>query len=162
MQDRALERFFDVPERPRFDGGYDANYAGGLVGYNYSGTINNGSNATGVNVSGASSVGGLVGFNGTGSSSSGSYSGSTIIGSFVSGGTVTGTGDNVGGLVGSNEGNVINDQVYTPTVSGNNSVGGLVGLNGNTSTAASSNSIISGSYVSGGTVAAQALMSAAW
>jgi filamentous hemagglutinin family protein len=104
---------------------------GGLIGYNSGGAIT-GSHAIAPNVNGGASnaVGGLVGGNkGNASSSSSAYfSGGIISNSFVSGGTVTSTGNDVGGLVGNNYGAFVNlSYVDSVAVSGNLNVGGLVG-----------------------------------
>ena len=77
-----------------------SNFVGGLVGYNTR-TISN-SYATG-SVSGGDHIGGLVGFNETGRA----YQGTTFAGftrNSYAIGVVTGTGSNVGGLIGSNRG----------------------------------------------------------
>ena len=106
-------------------------YVAGLVGENR-GTIIN-SYTTG-QVSGSNGVGGLVG---------GSYDTSMIIGSYSTA-TVTGSSDDVGGLVGGNEGTIIasyatgnvtgtgeaNDNYSPGSSSGRgHAIGGLVGLN---------------------------------
>ena len=73
-----------------------------------------------VNVTGDAQVGGLVG----------SIWNSTISDSSVSGGSVTGTGYDIGGLVGHHQsGGTITNSHATATVSGDRSVGGLVGYN---------------------------------
>ncbi len=109
----------------------DGHHVGGLVGHN-GGTIIN-SYTTG-SIRGSNGVGGLVG---------GSDSTSRIIGSYSTA-TVTGSSDDVGGLVGGNEGAIIAsyatgsvtgtgeaDGNYRPTgPSGSgHAIGGLVGLN---------------------------------
>ena len=98
-----------------------SSYVGGLVGYNL-GTIN-GSSVSWSNVKGSSSVdyvGGLVGYN----------VGGTISGSSVSGGSVSGSGNDVGGLVGyAKGGTIIGSSVIGGNVSGSSYVGGLVGSN---------------------------------
>ncbi|MCY4556456.1 MAG: Ig-like domain-containing protein, partial [Chloroflexi bacterium] len=106
-------------------------YVAGLVGQN-GGTIIN-SYTTG-RVSGSNGVGGLVG---------GSYNTSMIIGSYSTA-TVTGSSDDVGGLVGGNEGTIIasyatgnvtgtgeaDDNYVAGGWSGSgHAIGGLVGLN---------------------------------
>ena len=93
-------------------------YTGGLVGWNAGPIID--SHATG-DVSGVKWVGGLVGSN------SGAGGVNRISGSTASG-AVTGTGDLVGGLVGWNNGPII-DSHATGDVSGVKWVGGLVGSN---------------------------------
>lgn len=134
------------------------NDVGGLVGYNQAntsynsssvltsigGTISNSFVSNGT-VSGASSVGGLVGY---------SIHGSINNNSYVSGGTVTGVltnfgGNNVGGLVGYNNGTIDSSSVYGGVqVKGVNSVGGLVGYNDG----AEGGGVITNSSFSDGTV----------
>ena len=89
-------------------------YTGGLVGLN-GGSISN-SNATG-SVNGSTRVGGLVGVNAVSA---------TITSSYATG-NVSGTGDHIGGLVGSSYG-AISNAYATGSVSGPTDVGGLVGL----------------------------------
>ncbi|MCL2012808.1 MAG: InlB B-repeat-containing protein [Cystobacterineae bacterium] len=117
-------------------------YTGGLVGFNYRGTVQN-SYATG-NVTGSGqSVGGLVGSNrGTvqNSYATGSVNGSGNVGGLVgynydgtvqncyATGSVSGSSYSVGGLVGTNSGTVQNSYA-TGSVTGNMDVGGLVGHN---------------------------------
>ncbi|MBS3788188.1 hypothetical protein KGY79_08360 [Candidatus Bipolaricaulota bacterium] len=97
---------------------------GGLVGRNR-GTVNN-SYATG-GVQGEDHVGGLAGINAYYGSESGEVNNSYATGE------VSGSGDNVGGLVGTNWGNGIVENSYaTGSVSGDNNVGGLVGSNDDT------------------------------
>ena len=87
--------------------------AGGLVGYN-AGTVSE-SSATG-SVTGSGDVGGFAGWN---------AAGGTVTDSYASG-SVTGSTENVGGLVGFNNGTV--DKSYAVgAVDGNTSVGGLAG-----------------------------------
>ncbi|MEO8331091.1 MAG: GLUG motif-containing protein [Gallionella sp.] len=110
---------------------------GGLVGWNIDGDII-GSHVLNPNVTGgsASEVGGLVGHNKGGFNSV--YQGPStpylnvyfgkISNSYVNGGTVTSTGNDVGGLVGSNFGALIEfSHVDSIIVTGNLNVGGLVG-----------------------------------
>jgi filamentous hemagglutinin family protein len=101
-----------------------ANYVGGLVGINKDTGAINSSNATG-EVSGiGKTIGGLVGAN------YGSIDHSNATGK------VTGTGsasDNIGGLVGANYGSISNSHATTGSVSGASYVGGLVGINGSSS-----------------------------
>jgi filamentous hemagglutinin family protein len=116
------------------------NYAGGLIGNNKPNSWGNisSSNVTGVGVTGGSYVGGLIGFNGTGiATGTGSSVGNTITGSYVSGGTVSASGSNVGGLVGSNAGSVSGSYDNGTTVTSSTgdtsvSAGGLVGSNSGT------------------------------
>ncbi|MGB8410689.1 MAG: GLUG motif-containing protein, partial [Gallionella sp.] len=92
----------------------------GLFGYVSGGTISN-IGLVNPKVSGASYVGGLVGYN----------SGGNISGSYVNGGTINATGNDVGGLVGSyynSSGGTISDSyVQGGSVTGASNVGGLVG-----------------------------------
>ena len=94
-------------------------FAGGLVGENYMGTITN--CASSASVSGNEGIGGLVGYNrcelllGYGGSITTSYSTGTASGS-----------RQVGGLVGVNEGAITNCY-STGSVSGDGTIGGLVG-----------------------------------
>ena len=115
---------------------------GGLVGYNWRGTIAN-CYLTG-NISGCGVVGGLVGDNdGTinSCSSTGSVSGEFYVGGLVglnygtitccySTGRVSGTKDRIGGLVGSNYPGTVNNCYSTGSVLGATDVGGLVGYGG--------------------------------
>ncbi|MBE0650264.1 MAG: T9SS type A sorting domain-containing protein [Bacteroidales bacterium] len=107
--------------------GYE--YVGGLVGYNYSGTVLD-CYVTG-SISGTSCVGGLVG--GNQGAIQGCYASSAV----------SGTSD-VGGLIGENQATVENCY-STSSVSGTLDVGGLVGWNKGTLGIAS----ISYSYASG-------------
>jgi hypothetical protein len=88
---------------------------GGLVGWNHRGTVSNSHAAS--NVTGAQWVGGLVGSNWG------------IVSASRSAGSTTGT-LGIGGLVGTNQGEGTLDNCYsTATVSGGESIGGLVGVN---------------------------------
>jgi filamentous hemagglutinin family protein len=107
---------------------------GGLVGFNNRGyiggnSVTNGDYVLNTNVDGGSAlgVGGLVGRNGLAQYSGGNVGG-TISYSYVSGGSVISTGNDVGGLVGHNNGALIdNSYVDTVIVQGFDNVGGLVG-----------------------------------
>jgi filamentous hemagglutinin family protein len=115
------------------------NWIGGLVGYSFRGTVSD-SYATG-SVSGANYVGGLVGYD-HGTVSNGYSTGS------VSGANY------VGGLVGFIEGNyqiigTVSQSYATGRVSGSSNVGGLVGGNGGGYGGSISNSYATG-RVSGG------------
>ena len=88
-------------------------HAGGLIGENRNAVTD--SQATG-NVSGRDYVGGLVGYN---------YDGSTVCTSHATG-TVSGSRELIGGLVGRNEGS-ISTSFSTGDVSGVSYVGGLTG-----------------------------------
>jgi filamentous hemagglutinin family protein len=106
---------------------------GGLVGYSayggyscyytcqYNHSDINASYASG-SVTGANNVGGLVGS---------SYYDATINTSYATG-VVTGSGNNIGGLVGGNDGTVIASYHTTGSVTGTSNVGGLLGYNGGT------------------------------
>ncbi|BBM89070.1 hypothetical protein COTS27_00761 [Spirochaetota bacterium] len=97
----------------------------GLVGWSAGGAIIKDCRLTDVNITGTLSVGGLVGLNSV----------STISDSHVIGGTVIGTGDNVGGLAGLNAGSrgdsfsTISNSYAIVNVTGTSFVGGLVGGN---------------------------------
>lgn len=95
----------------RISGGYSV---GGLIGIDSGSEISK-SYATG-HVTGNSNVGGLVGYNDAGA----------VIADSHSMGTVSGTGSNVGGLVGWGNG-VIRNSDATGAISGKSDVGGLVG-----------------------------------
>lgn len=109
---------------------------GGLVGEN-SGVIS-GSHATG-NVSGISNLGGLVGEN-TNVTNPG-----TITTSYASG-TVTGTGSNIGGLVGFNDafGSTITASTSSATVNGVTNVGGIAGYNNGTISTSYNTGLVTG------------------
>ena len=113
-------------------------YVGGLVGYNFGGTISGSyttGSVTGINLAGSGYIGGLVGYNGNSSATS---TNSTVTDSFSTA-TVTATsgisvvgqsgyGDSVGGLIGyADYGSFINNSYATGNVSGLTNVGGLVG-----------------------------------
>ncbi|CAG0954608.1 partial Heme/hemopexin-binding protein, partial [Geobacteraceae bacterium] len=127
--------------------GVNSTGVGGLMGYGYgssSGSTILNSHATG-NVTGGNSVGGLVGYG---------YDDS-ITNSYATG-EVTGTGDNVGGLVGYTNGSnpIIDNSYATGPVTGNNYVGGLVGSINSSNITISNNSHADGlvtgnSYVGG-------------
>ena len=128
---------------------YNSNGAvGGLVGANY-GTIDSSSSSSivrggtsdGSGYGYGSKVGGLVGFNGSGGIISNSHAG---------GGSVTGD-QNVGGLVGYNEGAISNSWVTGANVTGNSYVGGLVGYNsyGSIANSYATGTVTGGSYAGG-------------
>ena len=112
------------------------NSVGGLVGSNYQ-SINS-AGASNCTVTGNNSVGGLVGFNSGPTNNDINYypaatineiyynPGATIDHAYATG-TVTGSGSNVGGLVGQNGGGV-SIAYATGAVAGGDVVGGLVGL----------------------------------
>ncbi|MEO8777445.1 MAG: GLUG motif-containing protein, partial [Rhodanobacter sp.] len=97
-------------------------YVGGLVGFNNNGTITDAyvTSSSSVSVSGSLNVGGLVGYNG-----------GTLSDAYATG-RVSGSGGNVGGLVGFNSNGTISDAYATGSVSGSGrNVGGLIGQIGN-------------------------------
>ncbi len=118
-------------------------FVGGLVGYNYAGSISD-SYVTG-SVSGMDYVGEVVGTNNagmlTGSYASGSVNGRDYVGglvgwndasSIISNSYATGSVDGnnfVGGVAGNNYASTIFDSYATGSVNGNTYVGGLVGHN---------------------------------
>ena len=137
-------------------------WVGGLVGYNFRGSIT-GSYASG-SVRGGDEVGGLVGFNDlgsiTGSYASGSVSGDDWVGGLVGydSGSITGSyasgsvrgGDEVGGLVGYKQEGSITGSYATGSVQGDDRVGGLVGYNyGSISASYASGSVHGNLYVGG-------------
>jgi filamentous hemagglutinin family protein len=113
---------------------------GGLVGGNYGAAIINSYAA--VTVSGVDYVGGLVGFN-YGSIADSFASGTVTSSSYTAGGLVGGnggsisnsyasgavSGDNAGGLVGSNYSGSVSNSYASGTVTGGGPTGGLVGSN---------------------------------
>ncbi len=138
---------------------------GGLVGYNWYGTINNCYSAG--TITGGISVGGLVGANFNGDIIQ-CYSSSAVVGGYSVGGLA---GDNssgtvaqcfstgpvignyfVGGLVGYNNSNIAQCDSNS-TVIGDDYVGGVVGYNnGGTVIQCSSTGLVSGNYDTGGLV----------
>ncbi|MBU1213606.1 MAG: hypothetical protein KKA63_00055 [Gammaproteobacteria bacterium] len=132
---------------------------GGLVGYNRGGGIS-GSYVLNPTVNGgvASQVGGLVGGNAGGvnstyiTSSTLTSNFGVISNSYVSGGTVSSLGNEVGGLVGKNYGGLIDfSYVDSLNVTGVSNVGGLVGWDsgeGSGCCTALQMGVISNSYVS--------------
>jgi hypothetical protein len=121
--------------------GYD--FVGGLVGYNYYGTLSS-CYANGL-VAGNSYVGGLVGKNYYNTLSScyanGLVAGNSYVGGLIgyndhvpltdcyATGSVTGTGSFVGGMIGYNNGGTLTSCHATGSVSGGSDIGGLVGYN---------------------------------
>ena len=91
------------------------NQVGGLVGYNYQGTIDN--NIAIGSVDGNEDIGGLVGYNFQGT-----------IDDSIANGSVVGNNNNAGGLVGLNDGTIENSTA-NGSVDSNDNVGGLVGYN---------------------------------
>ena len=104
------------------------NNAGGLNGWN-NGPISS-SHATG-DVKGVGYVGGLVGSNYDDDAWKGLAVGLNAIGGSTASGEVTGTGNQVGGLVGWNNGPISDSDARSARVSGLGIVGGLVGTNNN-------------------------------
>jgi len=119
-------------------------YIGGLVGYNSLGAVT-ASYATS-DVDGANTVGGLVGYNQAGtneiteSHATGTVDGADTVGGLVgqnegivttsyATGSVIGTGEYIGGLVGYNEDATVTESYATGDVDGDLEVGGLVGYN---------------------------------
>jgi len=152
-------------------GNGSSNYVGGLVGYNYFGTVET-SYANGMVTGGANSsyVGGLVGddYFGTVATSyatgavSGSYEIGGLVGSNFGGvetsyatGAVSGSYE-IGGLVGVNYNGTVETSYATGAVTGNGSsnyVGGLVGYNNfGTVETSYATGAVSGSYFIGGLV----------
>jgi len=152
------------------------NSVGGLAGINGAGGILSNVHATG-NVTGSGdTVGGLVGFmsdNNQGMAttinnaySSGTVSGVKNVGGLVgwytgtlssitsahTTGNVTGSGDNVGGLVGRSDSGAINTVYATGDVSGVNYVGGLIGSSGGTLSNVNGSNNVSGVSIVGGLV----------
>jgi hypothetical protein len=117
------------------------NCTGGLVGGNGGGGTVSNSHSIG-SVSSSSHVGGLVGWNLYG----------TVSNSYSTG-SVTGSGDNVGGLVGSNiDLATVSNSYSTGSVTGNDDVGGLVGRNEGIVSNSYSTGSVSGSSYAGGLV----------
>ena len=126
-------------------GGTTGSYVGGVIGYLQAGTLENACNLVAVEGI-SSSVGGLVGRNGGTATgyATGDVSGANQVGGLVgwnegtgtatgyATGAVSGTGSNVGGLVGSNAGTATGYAMGA--VSGASRVGGLVGVNTGTAT----------------------------
>ncbi len=145
---------------------------GGLVGWNDYGSVNN-SFSTGA-VNGNINVGGLVGWNNGGISNSystGTVNGNTYVGGLVgynynyhgtidsswNEGTVTGTGDYVGGLAGYNDAtSIISNTHNSGAVAGASYVGGLIGYNEGAISNSSSSSTVTGVTIVGGLVGQQA------
>lgn len=96
----------------------------GLFGYTNNATIQN-IGLVNVDITGQSYVGGLVGYNF--GSSSNAYA--MISNAYVMG-SVSGNGNNVGGLVGYNDSNISNAYATGAVTSSGNNAGGLVGRNG--------------------------------
>ncbi|MBR1216616.1 filamentous hemagglutinin N-terminal domain-containing protein [Bradyrhizobium sp. U87765 SZCCT0131] len=92
------------------------NYVGGLVGL-AAGTSISGSYATGTVSGGGSNVGGLIGQSGQ----------STVASSYATG-AVTAGGSSAGGLIGSSLKSTVSDSYALGNVSGQSSVGGLIGI----------------------------------
>ena len=105
-----------------------ASRAGGLVGENRSTPISN-SHASGDVTGSHDMVGGLVGHNLDELASTSSTPPRNAISGSTASGTVTTTGSEVGGLVGWNNGPISDSAALNPSVTGVNSVGGLVGTN---------------------------------
>ena len=115
-------------------------YVGGVVGYNYWGTVSNSYN-TG-SVSGSWYVGGVVGYSSYGTVSNSYNTGSVSGDSYV------------GGVVGYNYYDTVSNSYNTGTVSGSSAVGGVVGYNNNDGAVSNSYNTgsVSGSWYVGGVV----------
>ncbi|MHC4314800.1 MAG: GLUG motif-containing protein, partial [Planctomycetota bacterium] len=111
---------------------------GGLVGFNWKGTITN--SYSSASVSGSNYVGGLVGYNDYGT-----------INNCYSMGSVSGD-DYVGGMVGNNYHGTIANCYSTGSVWGNVNIGGLVGWDYGTITNSYSSGNVSGDWYVGGLV----------
>jgi The GLUG motif len=112
---------------------------GGLVGYS-SGDISD-SHAAG-NVNGFAQVGGLVGSTGIATNITNSYAS----------GTVTGIGNDVGGLVGSSSGTITNSYATGDVDGDENNAGGLVGINDGEISDSYAIGTVTGNYSVGGLV----------
>ncbi|MFN7305222.1 MAG: beta strand repeat-containing protein, partial [Acetobacteraceae bacterium] len=113
-------------------------YVGGLVGYNFRGSITQ-SYTTGA-VKGSNYVGGLAGYNFFG----------TITQAYATG-AVTSSGDYAGGLVASNQGTITRSYA-TGAVTGLIFVGGLVGINAHTIEQSYATGAVKGTTFVGGLV----------
>ncbi len=111
--------------------GYHA--VGGLVGYNWFGTVTS-CYATGTVTASNASVGGLVGV----------IYGGTITSCYATG-MVTGNNSGVGGLVGSCDNSTITSCYATGAVTGEYNLGGLVGSNSGTITSSYATGTVTGS-----------------
>ncbi len=103
------------------------NNLGGLVGQNVDGRIDH-SYATGIVTSttlGANNIGGLVGLNSFFSAALGGK----ITNSYATGDVFAPNSDNVGGIVGKNDGSIKDSQYIGGTVTGREAVGGVAGYN---------------------------------
>ena len=118
---------------------YSGTYTGLFGQVGSTGTVEN-VGVTNESIYGRSHTGGLVG-----------YSNGTISDSYSTG-TVSGTGNNVGGLVGNNNSGTVQYSYSTGTVTGANSVGGLVGYNSGTVSDSYSTGTVSGTNSVGGLV----------
>ena len=152
------------------------NGVGGLVGYQYSGSITNSYVSSSV-MNGGEYTGGLVGLLGnqysgsiiTNSYASGSVSGNSYIGGLVgyqysssiitnsyASGSVSGSTNSTGGLVGYQNGGSITNNYASGSVSGSSNTGGLVGyLNVGSITNSYAGGSVSGSSNTGGLVGYQ-------
>ncbi|WP_174560942.1 YDG domain-containing protein, partial [Acinetobacter bouvetii] len=145
--------------------GFGDVFAGGLVGHHVAGEISDSQASGNVSASSAAAdtyVGGLIGLNRTSKitqvSASGNIKGKNNVGGLIGAngnvwgvggeissayatGTVLGTADYIGGLVGSNQSGTISNVYATGLVTGQDTVGGLVGTN--------VNGTVSNSYATG-------------
>lgn len=149
-----------------------ARYVGGIIGYNFTGTMKDCVNIG--SVSGDSFLGGIAGWNSGAISNcrNGQYKGAavnTVTGASFIGGiagqnnngtitnctnynTVTGTGTDIGGIVGYNSYTAVANNVNEGNISGNSEVGGIVGSidNGGTVVNCSNTGAINGGNMVGG------------
>ena len=152
------------------NGGANGDTVGGLVGFNQESLVTL-STSSGAAVSGRNNVGGAVGANSgavTLTTSSRPVQGGSVVGGLVGGGagsidqssasgTVTASGDDVGGLLGDSSafGGSVSNSFATGAVNGRSNVGGLIGYNENSWTALGgrpvSNSWSSGAVTGTGT-----------
>ncbi|WNY23769.1 hypothetical protein MmiHf6_10840 [Methanimicrococcus hongohii] len=148
-----------------------SNYVGGLVGYFKDGGLTSACTVSGTVNGTGDYVGGAIGYMAAGSTAAGTtvssaVSGKNHVGGFVgynsatgitgvtvtSSTSVTGTGNNVGGFVGSKNGRIVNSVVTGVTVSGVNYVGGFAGSSNSSATVNCSytgGTVTGASYVGG-------------
>ncbi|MFY7924999.1 MAG: MBG domain-containing protein [Aquidulcibacter sp.] len=119
-------------------------YVGGLVGYNFRGSITQ-SYTTGA-VKGGNFVGGLAGYN-----FFGTITQAYATGAVTSSGDYAGSGEFAGGLVASNQGTITRSYA-TGAVTGLIYVGGLVGINANTIEQSYATGAVKGTTFVGGLV----------
>ena len=116
---------------------------GGLVGWlEVNGLIKNSNSSGSVSVFGGNNIGGLVGYINNGAAISNSWASGNVLAS----------SDGVGGLVGLANGETISNSWASGNVSGNDGVGGLVGLNSSGIRNSWANGNVSGNDTIGGLV----------